>query len=101
MVAKNDTVTAARLIEEALEAFPRSNATTKAHVFETEWGQLRALVGSDVFKGMPLAERQDVVWKHLRERVPAECLENLYGVHPMDLDEYDARTGIAGNGGGA
>ena len=92
MVAKNDLLTAKRAIEGALQKFVHHGAAAKVHVFETEWGHLRALVGSDGFKGVSLGERQKMIWEYLREHVPSECLVNLYGVHPMDLDEYDVRV---------
>ena len=92
MVAKNDLVIAAREIDEALQKFVRHGATTKVYVFDTEWGHLRALVGSDGFKGMSDGERQELIWKHLKANVLPEYLAYLYVVRPMDLEEYDAET---------
>lgn len=89
MVAKGDILTAALKIEEALGTLTLEHASAKAWVFETQWGRLRALIGSGGFKDMPLGQRQKVVWDFLRERVPPEYLNHLGAVHPMDLDEYD------------
>ena len=89
MVAKGDILTAAQKIEEALAQLTFEKASAKAFVFETEWGHLRALVGSDGFKHMPLGERQEIVWEFLRQCVPQDYLIHLVAVHPMDLDEYD------------
>lgn len=89
MVAKGDILTSAREIENALQRFIVQSSTSKVHVFETEWGHLRALIGSGGFKDMPLGERQRIVWDFLRERVLEEYLIHLVAVHPMDLDEYD------------
>jgi hypothetical protein len=96
MVAKRDILTAAQRIKEALEGLVQNGASTKVFVFETEWGHLRALVGSDGFRGMSLGRRRDVVWNHLRAHVPPDLLANLVAVHPFDLGEYDANVSQAG-----
>lgn len=98
MVAKSDILTAARAIEEALEKLTLHKASAKVHVFETEWGHLRALVGSGGFDDVPLGERQRIVWEFLREHVPAESLVHLIAVHPMGLDEYDRSVHPSGYG---
>ena len=92
MAQKNDLRVAAERIEEALWALVRDRASAKVHVFETKWGHLRALVGDGSFAGMGLGRRQEVVWDHLREHVNEESLKHLVGVHPMDVDEYDAHV---------
>ncbi|UCC31940.1 MAG: hypothetical protein JSU86_06610 [Phycisphaerales bacterium] len=92
MVAKSDLVAAAHAIDDALQMFVHHGAAAKVFVFETEWGHLRALVGSDEFKGVSLGDRQEMIWEHLRKHVRREYLVHLYGVHPMDLEEYDAHT---------
>jgi len=89
MVAKSDVVTAQSEIEKSLQDFVLSSAAAKVYVFETESHHLRALVGSDGFRGMPLWERQETVWAYLREHVPDEFLVHLVAVHTWDLDEYD------------
>ncbi len=94
MVANKDLAQAADVIDKKLqERF--SGASEKVFVFDTEWGHLRALIGSDKFKGMGLGDRQNVVWDYLKESVPAEHLRFLYGIHPMDLAEYDASVSEA------
>jgi hypothetical protein len=96
MVAKTDVMTAAHEIEEALWAFLRPTAVTpKVWVFQNESGYLRALIGSGGFGGMPLGERIQRVWAFLEAKVSDEHLRYLSGVHPMDLEEYDARVAEA------
>ena len=92
MVAKSDILTAANQIERALAGFTLNEATVKAHVFETEWGHLKALIGSEGFNDVSLGERQQIVWDFLRESVPAESLAHLIAVYPMGLAEYDRRV---------
>lgn len=95
MVAKSNILTAAKVIESALYELVANGASTKVHVFEADWGNLRALIGSDGFKGMSLGRRQEVVWEFLRDRVPKEHLDFLKAVHPFDIDEYDANVAQA------
>ena len=89
MVAKSDILTSARKIENALQRFIVQSSTSKVHVFETEWGHLRALIGSDGFTGVALAKRQEIVWDFLHDQVEPVYLNHLMAVHPMALDEYD------------
>ena len=96
MVAKTDVMTAAHEIENALWEFVRPTPTTaKVWVFPNESGYLRALVASGGFKEMGLGERIERVWAFLEETVSDEHLHYLAGVHPMDLEEYDARVSEA------
>jgi stress-induced morphogen len=88
VVAKSDILTAKKAIENALNALTLQNVSAKVFVFETEWGHLRALIGSGGFTDVSLGERQKIVWDFLREKVPPECLMHLIAVHPMDLDEW-------------
>ena len=90
MVAKSDILTAKARIEEALHRLVQLRTCDKFHVFESDWGHLRALIGSDAFKGKNAVERQEIVWDWLREQVDPENLVFLYGVHPMDRAEYDS-----------
>ena len=92
MVAKSDILTAKQEIEKALREFTHNRTCDRVDVHESEWGHLRALVGSDAFKGMNVIERQEHIWDWLREHVEAENLVFLYGVHPMDHAEYDANV---------
>ena len=89
MVAKSDIPTAKQRIEDALARFTVGQASAKVYVFYTDWGHLRALIGSGGFSDMPLGERQEVVWDYLHEHVQPEHLIHLVAVHPMDLDEYN------------
>ena len=88
MVAKSDILTAKKEIENALNALTLQKASAKVFVFETEWGHLRALIGSGGFNDVSLGKRQKIVWDFLREQVSPECLVHLIAVHPMDLDEW-------------
>ena len=91
MVAKSDILEAKQEIEDKLkERFDK--ACEKVFVFETDWGHLRALIGSDAFRDAPLGERQEIVWQFLRDSVPNEHWTHLIAVHPMDIDEYDRNT---------
>lgn len=90
MVAKSDILTAAQEIEKSLLEFVQNRSSDTVHVFESEWGHIRALVGSDAFKDVGAIERQELVWDWLRQHVAAEHLVFLYGVHPMDFEEYKA-----------
>lgn len=92
MVRKGLHLTAAQRIQEALEGLVLNGANTRAFVFETEWGHLRALVGSDGFHGMSLGKRQDVVWNHLRACMPLDELARLVAVHPFEIEEYEANV---------
>ena len=92
MVQKSDILTAKQAIEGALWKFVNQSASAKVHVFETEWGHLRALVGSGAFKAMRIVDRLDLIWKYLREHVNQEDLVHLSRVDPMDLAEYDAHV---------
>lgn len=92
MVARqNQLEKAAHAVEHALWELVQNRTSDQVHVFDTEWGHLWALVGSDTFKGMNVVERQDLVWEHLRQRVNQEDLAHLTRVDPMDHDEYKAR----------
>ncbi len=88
MVAKNNIVTAIREIDEALNGFVKNRACDKVYVFESEWGHVRALIGSDAFKDMNVIDRQELVWDYLRDKVSPEHLALLYGVNAMDIEEY-------------
>ncbi len=89
MAEKNDLRIAAEAIETALKAFVLDSETQRVHVFESQWGNLRAVVGSARFENMGIGERQEAIWKHLRERVDPKYRVYCYGVHPMDPQEYE------------
>ncbi len=93
MVARQDRLEqAAHAIENALWDLVLNRASDKVYVFDTEWGHLWALIGSDAFKGKGIGERQDLVWKHLRDH-PNVCQQDLgylTRVNPMDHEEYKA-----------
>ena len=92
MVAKSDILTAANQIEQALGTLTPNAAPTKAHVFETDWGHLKAIIGSEGFKDVSLGARQQIVWDFLREKVPKDALAHLIAVYPMGLAEYDRQV---------
>jgi stress-induced morphogen len=93
VVARNDRLKeAADAIDEALREFVQDRACDAVCVFDTEYGHLRALIGSDAFKDMSLGQRQQLIWDYLREHVKPEHLAFLIGVHPMDHAEYDEQV---------
>lgn len=92
MVAKSNILIAAREIETALGRFELGSGPTKVCVFETDWGHLRALVGSDGFTGINPGERQRRVLDYLKDNVRHEYVGFLIAVHPVDLDEFDRQV---------
>lgn len=88
MVAKNDILTAQEQIEETLREFVHHRGGEVVHVFESEWGHLRAIIATNAFKDMNVVLRQEMIWDWLREHVASEHLVFLYGVHAMDDTEY-------------
>lgn len=83
-----DLVQAAKSIEKALREFVHEDEREFVHVFESTPGFLRAVVGSNKFKTIGITERQNVIWRFLKEKVGAEHLQFCWGIHPMDVDEY-------------
>lgn len=92
MVAKSDLLTARQKISEYLKERFEKQSFEKVYVYETEHGHIRALIGNEEFRDLNPVERQELVWDLLRKNVEAEYLVFLYGVHPMDIDEYDRCT---------
>jgi hypothetical protein len=78
----------AAAIETALEALAPAGEPCHVHLFESSMGNLRAIVATDAFKGVGVAERQNRVWDHLRQTAAAEHLRALFGVHVYDLEEF-------------
>ncbi len=83
-----DLARAAHGIEKALIDFVGEDEREFVHVFESSPGHLRAVVGSDRFKNTNVTRRQEIIWNHLKEKVSAHDLRLLWGVHPLDRDEY-------------
>ncbi len=83
-----DLIKAADAIRQALSDFVAKDEKGHVHIFESYPGHLRAVVGSDRFKDMGVAERQNTIWKHMKDKVAAEALRFCWGIHPMDLEEY-------------
>ncbi len=88
MVAKDDVEVAQGAIEDALRELVCHSPSDVVSVFESQWGHLRAIVGSDIFQSKGLGERQEMVWDFLRGKVDPSHLVHLYGVHVMDIAEY-------------
>lgn len=86
--AKSEITAALRGIFEKV-----SDQSPRVHVYETEWGHLRALIGHDGFRSMSPVERQENVWAMLREVVDDIYLAHLAAVHPMDIEEYELNVG--------
>ena len=83
-----DLARAASAIAEALQRYVEATERGQVHVFESSPGHLRAVVGSVKFRKMDVTERQKQIWKYLNENVDAKHLASLWGVHPLDDDEY-------------
>ena len=92
MVAKNDLVDAKQAIGFALRKFVGNGARARVRVVETPWGHLQAIVGSDMFCGLSVGERQAKVWEFLRLNVEEPHRVFLYGVNAMDDLEFDDWT---------
>ena len=60
----------------------------RVEVFESQPGNLRAIVVSDFFSDMGITERQERIWAYLKKSLEEEQLVRLYGVHPYDSHEY-------------
>ena len=78
----------AAAIETALKAMAPADQPCHVHLFESSPGNLRAIVATDEFKGVGVAERQNRLWAYLRKKVAANHLQALFGVHVYDLEEF-------------
>lgn len=88
MVAKTSIVDAAEAIHEAFRRFVKQKETDYIQVFESSPGFLRAVIGSDRFKGIGLAERQEIVWEYLNQNVDRAFLAYCFDVQPLDVRTY-------------
>ncbi|UCE60982.1 MAG: hypothetical protein JSU63_04365 [Phycisphaerales bacterium] len=89
MGEKAALIQAAEAIKNAIEAFVHPEEAKNIRVFESSPGHLRVIVGSDRFKGKGPAECQNIIWDHLTDKVPPDQLVYCFGVHPMDVEEYE------------
>lgn len=92
MALEAGLVAASKISKDALQAFVRPGESENVAVFESSSGHLRAVVGSDRFKGKGLAERQDLVWEFLRNNVADQYLRMCFGVQAMDSAEFEAAS---------
>ena len=92
MGEKAALIEAAKAIGKVLKGFVLDNESRNIHYFESSPGHVRFLVGSDRFKGVGPAERQDMIWEHLERRVPPDQLSFCLGVHTMDVAEFTEAT---------
>ena len=90
MVAKTSILTARQYLEETLQSLVRDDDSARIWVYETEAGMLRAIVGSDLWRGQSLAQRHDRIWRSLRQQVDSDSLRFVSGVHALDQTEYDS-----------
>ena len=92
MVERQGKLDIARRIEEALLNFlsDEEKKQNSVVVFESTTGDLRAVVGSDKFKGKGPVERQEIVWDYLNKALHADVIAWLAGVQPRDMDEFRA-----------
>ncbi len=88
MAQKADLAANACQIEKALQNLASSGEACHVEVFDSSLGNLRVIVVCDAFKGVGIAERQERVWRHLRENVKSEHLAALLGTHIYDLNEF-------------
>lgn len=80
----------AEKLRKALEHFVFEDERDCVVVFESSVGNLRAVVGSRKFTGMGPVQRQKAIWDFLTGELPREDLIHLYGVHPLDPQEFAA-----------
>jgi len=83
-----DKLANAEKIKRALEKFVFDDEKQCVIVFESSVGNLRAVVGSRKFTDMGPVERQEAVWEFLTKELRREDLVQLYGVHPLDPQEF-------------
>ena len=57
-------------------------------IYANKRSDLHAVIGSAAFEGMSMAQRQEEVWKWLRDNVSSESMVHLYAVHTWDPEEY-------------
>ena len=89
MAQKADLIKARKALLLASERFLEGAHRGPVEVYESSSGHLQATVVSDHFKGMGVTHRQDFIWDYLRKNVEQEELLYCFGVHPMDLEEYE------------
>lgn len=89
MGERADVIEAATAIRRAIEAFVKSEEVRNIQVFESSPGHLRVILGSDYFKGKGPADCQNIIWDYLKKEVPPDQLVYCFGVHPMDVKEYE------------
>jgi len=91
MVAKNDVLSAAEKVDQALQRFVHQRGEAKVLVLVNNFGHLHAIVATHGFEGIPEDERIEQVREFLRANVASEDLGYLYRVEALTAAEYDAR----------
>lgn len=90
MATSDDLNTAMSEISRVLGEFAGNGEQPRVLVYETPYGHIRAVVGSDKFKGKTIGPRQELVWEELtRSGLDRRHLGLLYGVRTLDIEEYD------------
>ncbi|MCG3132839.1 MAG: hypothetical protein FLDDKLPJ_03705 [Phycisphaerae bacterium] len=59
-------------------------------VMRSSPNKFRVIIGSDKFKSIGPAQRQDIVWKYLSDKVKPELVVYCTAVHPMDAEEFES-----------
>lgn len=90
MATREDLIAAMSEIDRVLGGFAGNGERPRVLVYETPYGHIKAVVGSDRFKGKTLGPRQELIWQELtRSTLERRHLGLLYGVRTLDTEEYD------------
>jgi stress-induced morphogen len=90
MVAKpNRLEKTVAAIHDALARFVEGHERSRVRIEENDWGHLTVVLGSDRFKGVPERDRDDLVWKHLKEALDPADFGQLSEITVLDGGEYE------------
>lgn len=76
-------------IREALQRLVAGHEGNGVWIEPNEWGHLSVTVGSDRFKGLPEHDRDDIVWRHLRDSLGPADFGQLSDINVLDRKEYE------------
>lgn len=93
MVQKTAVTPNSKAIHAALEQLVADDPAAIVDVFASNPPFVRAVVVSDTFTSMNVAQRQDHVWKHLEQALRPEMLQDLMGVHLYTRPEFERLEG--------
>jgi hypothetical protein len=74
--------------QRALESFVEGGEKGNIEIFESPPGVLWANIGTQKFNGVSSTDRQEMIWKHLRDSLSVDDLRHCWGVQCMDVSEY-------------